>query len=383
MGQGLRRRPRDADRGRARGPATRPAAGAGRRLPGRRARGRDGRARSTTASTAGAARRRRSTPRCTAWSTPPHVDHLHPDSGIALATAADGEALTRECFGDRVAWVPVAPARVPARPRHRRDPARRTRRRHRRDPRRPRDHRLGRHLRRVRGELARDHPDRRAVHRGARPAPSRSARVVAGYEPLPDGGAARARAAALLPVVRGLASTDRPQVGHFTRRARSSSTSSREAEHPRLAALGTSCPDHFLRTKVRPLVLDLPPTAPARARRSSGCASCTRPTATSTRAYYERHAEPDSPPMRGADPAIVLVPGRRDVQLRREQADRAGRRRVLRQRDQRHARRRGASRPTRRSPRREKFRIEYWALEEAKLRADADAEAARRRGWRS
>src|SRR6266487_7090858 len=35
----------------------------------------------------------------------PHVDHLHPDSGIALATAADGEALTRACFGDRVAWV--------------------------------------------------------------------------------------------------------------------------------------------------------------------------------------------------------------------------------------------------------------------------------------
>ena len=36
----------------------------------------------------------------------PHVDHLHPDSGIALATAADGEALTKECFGDRVVWVP-------------------------------------------------------------------------------------------------------------------------------------------------------------------------------------------------------------------------------------------------------------------------------------
>ena len=36
----------------------------------------------------------------------PHVDHLHPDSGIALATAADGEKLTAECFGDRVAWVP-------------------------------------------------------------------------------------------------------------------------------------------------------------------------------------------------------------------------------------------------------------------------------------
>ena len=36
----------------------------------------------------------------------PHVDHLHPDSGIAFATAADGEALTRACFGDRVRWVP-------------------------------------------------------------------------------------------------------------------------------------------------------------------------------------------------------------------------------------------------------------------------------------
>src|SRR6266536_109314 len=36
----------------------------------------------------------------------PHVDHLHPDAGIALATAADGEALTKACFGDRVAWVP-------------------------------------------------------------------------------------------------------------------------------------------------------------------------------------------------------------------------------------------------------------------------------------
>ena len=35
-----------------------------------------------------------------------HVDHLHPDCGIALATAADGEALTGECFGDRVVWVP-------------------------------------------------------------------------------------------------------------------------------------------------------------------------------------------------------------------------------------------------------------------------------------
>ncbi len=58
-----------------------------------------------------------------------HVDHLHPDSGIAIATAADGEELTRKIFGDTVVWVPVASSRLPARARHRRDQGSRTRRR--------------------------------------------------------------------------------------------------------------------------------------------------------------------------------------------------------------------------------------------------------------
>ena len=51
----------------------------------------------------------------------PHVDHLHPDSGIAIATAADGEALTKECLRRPGRLGAVAPARLPARPRHRRD----------------------------------------------------------------------------------------------------------------------------------------------------------------------------------------------------------------------------------------------------------------------
>ena len=59
--------------------------------------------------------------------------------------------------------------------------------------------------------------------------------------------------------MRGLASTDRPQVGHYTDDPDVLDFLAR-SEHPRLAALGTSCPDHFLRTKIRPLVLDLPPT---------------------------------------------------------------------------------------------------------------------------
>src|SRR6185437_8244365 len=80
------------------------------------------------------------------------------------------------------------------------------------------------------------------------------------------------------------------------------------AEHPRLAALGTSCPDHFLRTKVRPLVLDLRPTV-----RLNETITRLRELHAAYRedyaAYYARHAATDSPPMRGADPAIVMVPG--------------------------------------------------------------------------
>ena len=104
-----------------------------------------------------------------------HVDHLHPDAGIALATAADGEALTSECFGDRVVWVPwrrpgfqlgldIAAVK-------RGQPAG-----DRRDPRRPRHHRVGRDQRGVRGQLAGDHPHRRRRSSTSTARPSRSGR---------------------------------------------------------------------------------------------------------------------------------------------------------------------------------------------------------------
>ena len=80
------------------------------------------------------------------------------------------------------------------------------------------------------------------------------------------------------------------------------------AEHPRLAALGTSCPDHFLRTKVKPLVLDLPPTASVEesVARLQELAVTYRE---DYQAYYDRHATPDSPAIRGRTRSIVLVPG--------------------------------------------------------------------------
>jgi rhamnulose-1-phosphate aldolase/alcohol dehydrogenase len=289
-----------------------------------------------------------------------HVDHLHPDAGIAFATAADGEKLTRECFGDRVAWVPW---------------------------RRP-GFQLGLDI----AAIKRDHPEAIGVILGGHgitawgqssdECEARSLEIIAAaqqfidergaprpfgklvVEPLPET-ERRARAAALAPVIRGLASTDKPQLGHFTDSAAVLEFAGSE-RLPELAALGTSCPDHFLRTKVRPMVLDLPPDAPLDAvvERLRELHAAYRD---EYRAYYERYATPGSPPMRGADPAIVLVPG---VGMFSYGADKqtarvAGEFYVNAINVMRGAEAISTYAPI---PESEKFRIEYWELEEAKLR---------------
>ena len=224
-----------------------------------------------------AAPRRRSTPRCTAWSTPPHVDHLHPDSGIALATAADGEALTQRVLRRPGGVGAVAAARLPARPRHRRDhggePAG-----HRLHPRRPRHHRLGRDQRRVRGELAGDHPHRGGVPRRDTARAEPFGPVVAGFEPLPEARAPRQgrRAGAGDPRPR----LDGPAAGRplhrHRRRARLPVAREASRRWPRSAppAPTTSCAPRCGRW-----CSTCPPAAPAGGGRSPGCASCTRPTA--------------------------------------------------------------------------------------------------------
>ncbi|WP_236670073.1 SDR family NAD(P)-dependent oxidoreductase, partial [Streptomyces antimycoticus] len=174
----------------------------------------------------------------------------------------------------------------------------------------------------------------------------------------------RARAAALAPAIRGLASTDRPQVGHFTDNDTVLDFVSR-AEHPRLSALGTSCPDHFLRTKVRPLVLDLPPDTPLD-ETITRLRELHAEYRTDYAAYYSNHATPDSPPMRGADPAIVLIPGvgMFSYGKDRQTARVAGEFYVNAINVMRGAEAVSTYSPIEES---EKFRIEYWALEEAKL----------------
>lgn len=290
-----------------------------------------------------------------------HVDHLHPDSGIALATSADGEALTRECFGDSVVWVPW---------------------------RRP-GFQLGLDIR----DIQRANPQAIGCILGghgitawgatSEECEANSLRIIREAEefiasrgrPEPfgpsipenaplDPDARRAKAAALAPTIRGLASTDRRMVGHFD-----DSPVVLEflahAEHPRLAALGTSCPDHFLRTKVRPMVLDLPPTASV-----DECIDRLRELHVEYRAeyaaYYERHATAESPAMRGADPAIVLIPGvgMFSYGMNKQTARVAGEFYINAINVMRGAEALSTYAPIDES---EKFRIEYWALEEAKL----------------
>ena len=290
-----------------------------------------------------------------------HVDHLHPDSGIALATAADGEELTRRCFGDRVVWVPwrrpgfqlgldisaikqANPQAIGCI--------------------------LGGHGITAWGETSEEAEARSleiirtaeqflVQHGAAEP----FGPVVAGNEPLLRDDR-RAKAAAVFPTIRGLASTDRAQVGHFSDADVVLDFLAREKLAP-LAELGTSCPDHFLRTKVKPLVVDLPGTASAEAiiARLKELHAAYRE---DYRGYYERHATPASPSMRGADPAIVLVPGvgmfsfGSDKQTARV----AGEFYVNAINVMRGAESVSSYAPISEA---EKFAIEYWALEEAKL----------------
>ncbi len=288
-----------------------------------------------------------------------HVDHLHPDSGIAIATAADGPALTKEIFGDRVLWVPW---------------------------RRP-GFQLGLDIAAVQkanpqaiGVVLGGHGitawgatseeceanSREIIQAAATYLDEKGRKDPFGakiHETLPVDDR-NVRAAVLFPILRGLASTDRAQVGHYTDSdvVLDFVNSERLGE---LAAKGTSCPDHFLRTKVKPMVLDTAPDAPLDevAARAKELHEAYRD---DYRGYYERHATADSPALRGADPAIVLVPGvgMFSFGANKQTARVAGEFYVNAINVMRGAESVSTYAPIDEA---EKFRIEYWALEEAKL----------------
>jgi len=290
-----------------------------------------------------------------------HVDHLHPDSGIAFATAKDGEKLTRRAFGDKVVWV---------------------------DWRRP-GFQLGLDIAAIKqanpaaigcilgghgitawGATSKE-SERNSlwiidtaeqyIAENGKKAPF--GRTVAKSAALPTD-QRRRKAAALAATIRGIASHDRPMVGHFTD-ADAVLDFLASASAPRLAALGTSCPDHFLRTKVKPLLLDLPAGASVEASIARLKELHEQYRAEYT-AYYEKYATSESPEMRGADPLIVLVPGvgMFSYGATKQTARVAGEFYINAINVMRGAEAISSYAPIGDA---EKFRIEYWALEEAKL----------------
>ena len=290
-----------------------------------------------------------------------HVDHLHPDSGIAVATAADGEELTAKIFGDKVVWVPwrrpgfqlgLDIAAIKA------------------DNPQAIGCVLGGHGVTAWGDTSEESEanslwiiDTAAAYIAANAQADPFGPALEGYGPLPEG-ERRAKAAALASTLRSIASSDKPMVGHFTDSDVVLDFLA-SAEHPRLAELGTSCPDHFLRTKVKPLVLDLPATASveesiARLRELHEAYRA------DYQAYYNRNATSESPAIRGADPLIILIPGvgMFSYGANKQTARVAGEFYVNAINVMRGAEGLSTYAPIDES---EKFKIEYWALEEAKL----------------
>ena len=339
MGEGFGRRPRHAHRAGSRRAPTRPAAGAwSTSTPARPARTRWSPP-STSAATAWAARPRRSTPPCTAWSLLRTSITSTPTaaSPSPRRPTASGSPRTSSATGS--SWVPwrrpgfqlgLDIAAV-----HDDQPAGR-----RRDPRRPRHHRVGRHQRRGRSELACGssrrlgayidaHGDAEPFGAGASRNDDRSARRNGG-----------SKAAALAPHLRAhrfartsawSATSPTPTSCSSSSPARSCSRSPSSA--PR--APTTSCAPRSSRSCSTSRLTHRSRSA------SNGWPSCTSSTAPTTRAYYDRHATPGLATDARRRPGDHPGARRRHVLLRQGQADRTRRRRVLRQRHQRDARRRG------------------------------------------
>lgn len=290
-----------------------------------------------------------------------HVDHLHPDSGIAIAASKDGQSLTNKIYGDKVVWVPW---------------------------RRP-GFQLGLDIQKIKtanpkaigcilgghgitawGDSS-DECEKNSLwmiktaenYIKANGKKNPFGAKVAKNAPLPTKARAE-KAAALAPILRGIASTDTAMVGHFSdsKEVLEFLESSKLSE---LAQLGTSCPDHFLRTKVKPMLIDTAPNAPLEVVKEK-IAKLHETYRKDYAAYYKKYAKKDSPKMRGADPAIVLVPGigMFSFGVNKQTARMAGEFytnaiNVMR----------GAEAISKYQPisDAEKFNIEYWSLEEAKL----------------
>ncbi len=290
-----------------------------------------------------------------------HVDHMHPDAIIAIAAAKDSRALTRQIFGDAIGWLPWK---------------------------RP-GYELGLWL----SDFCEKNPDAKGVvleshglftwADDARDCyeltlsivqtamdwfaeETRDKRAFGGvkHQSLPAD-QRRATAARLMPAIRGMVSGQHHMVGHFTdSEAVLEFVNANDME--RLAALGTSCPDHFLRTKIRPLVVDFDPANPDVSKTLAGLKEAVGAYREGYKAYYERCKRDDSPAIRDPNAVVYLVPGVGMITFAKDKATAriSGEFYVNAINVMRGA---NAVSEYQGLPEQEAFDIEYWLLEEAKL----------------
>lgn len=286
-----------------------------------------------------------------------HVDHVHPDAIIALAASSGGETATGEIWNGRVGWLPWKRPGfelglrlrdlVAARPGLRAVM-------------------LANHGIIAWGESSRDCYENtiRLIAEAAHYLNGRlKSRPAFGGIAVPAQAPAVRRhvAAGLMPRMRALVSRAETKPGDFADDPAVLEFVG-SADCARLARIGTSCPDHFLRTKIRPLLLD-----PARLGDDAYLESAVTDFRDEYAAYYGRCARPDDPPMRDANPVVILVPGigriafAADKQTARLAGEYYGNAiNVMRGAE--------AIGDYLGLDEQEAFAIEYWALEEAKLR---------------
>ncbi|MCM3880204.1 MAG: bifunctional rhamnulose-1-phosphate aldolase/short-chain dehydrogenase [Vicinamibacterales bacterium] len=320
----------------------------------------------------------------------PHVDHLHPDWAIAIAASANGRRKLDEFnrqHNRRIVWVPWQ--------------------------------RPGFELALMIEHAVRDNPGAEGLVLGShglftwgathRECYLNSVRTIdqmgeflarhESRQPHRFGGTAHAplenrqeRAARILPALRGVLSSNRRVIGHYTDSEEALRfAGSRWSKD--LSRLGTSCPDHFLRTRICPLFIDWNPASGDLDALKEAIRHDTAAYRTAYRAYYESHATPDSPQLRDTNPSVVIIPGlglfgfgrsKKEARITTEFFINA-----INVMAGATALEDGAPRERAQEfeefhnyvalPRSEAFRIEYWALEEAKLqRMPAEAEFSRK-----
>ncbi len=297
-----------------------------------------------------------------------HIDHLHPDAAIAIAAAKEGKKITETLFNGEIGWV---------------------------EWQRP-GFDLGLKLRDCLHEAAGRGIQLKGIMLGSHGLFTWGDTAYESYVNTLDviekcaqyladhygktrpvfGGPIReslpaekrkVQAAALAPILRGFCSAFRPMIGHFTDDERVLEFIN-SADLGKLAPMGTSCPDHFLRTKIAPLVLDLP--AEQDLSDANAIKAQLAPAFEAYRqqyaAYYDKCKHPNSPAMRDPNPVVILYPGvgmftfSKDKQTTRVAAEfYTNAINVMK----------GAEAISSYTalPHQEAFNIEYWLLEEAKL----------------